>query len=892
MSALSRVLRKWFSRKSKELSAAEAEALRAAFKARYHSFKLLLSANNKALEIMSRIEGALRGDRPFGMSFLRANCTAVSVNVFRIVQNMDQLAPGKYKDLFDRFQHIQEDINARLTRRKEPRGEVLVFPLSQVDKTMADQVGSKMANIGELHSRLHLPVPPGFVISSYAYHRFFEHNDLQMEINRRLQASEKGELDQLYSLSADIQQLIIRAQLPEDVERAIMDAHADLEKQMGRNVKVSMRSSALGEDSASTSFAGQYRSELNVSSENILQAYKEIVASKYSLQAAMYRLTRGILDEEIAMCVGCMAMVNAKSGGVTYSRNPLNIRDDSICISSVWGLPKSVVDGSVASDYFVVSRKGNQPGEIVRRDVKNKTVKFVCYPDEGVCRMDVMEEKGGEPSLTDEQILELARIAVMLEEYYGTPQDIEWAVDEEGKIVLLQCRPLTQTEGRQTEFVCTEDDVACDALLLQGDATASSGVAAGPAFVVRRNSDALLFPDGAVLVAAQALPRWAALLSRAAAVITEQGSVAGHLANVAREFGVPAVFGVQMATEKIESGVVLTVDADTRRIYRGRVESLLAKVQPSRKNLMEGSPVYEILREVSELIIPLHLLDPDSTEFKARNCRTLHDITRFCHEKSLKEMFSFGKEHHFSERASKQLVCDIPMQWWIINLDDGFREDVPGKFVHLSNISSVPMLALWEGITAIPWSGPPPVDTRGFMSVLLEASANPALDPSMPSEYANKNYFMISKNFCSLSSRFGFHFCTVEALVGERPNENYVSFNFKGGAADYGRRVRRAHLVANILEEFGFRAEVKEDAAFARLEGFEEGVMKEHLKLLGYLLMHTRQLDMVMSNDASFAQHRSKIFKDICSITDPAIIRIACAYGELEGAANELRGLL
>lgn len=857
---------KRITKKKEALSSQAVEELRAAFKARYHNFKLLLAANNKALEIMSEMEQALRESRPFGMSFIRANCTAVGVNVFKIIKNLDALAPQKYETLYERFRHIQDQINHVLLQRRPPGGDQLVLPFSRIDRHLADQTGSKMANVGEVYNHLSLLVPSGFVITAYAYQRFFEHNDLQHEIDRRLQSTEADQLDELYALSADIQQLIIRSKVPEDLERAILDAYAELEKEHGEGVKVSMRSSALGEDAADTSFAGQYRSELNVSSDYLIEAYREIVASKYSLQAVSYRRNRGILDEDISMCVGCMVMVDAVAGGVTYSRNPLNIRDDSVIINSVWGLPKSVVDGSVAPDEFVVSRQ--ELGRILERLVRPKHQRFVCYPDEGVCRLEDAGEHAELASLEDAQIQELARIALKLEDYYGTPQDVEWAIDPRGAIYILQCRPLKQMEAAGGRRGRAGLEIAPEAVLLQGGSTASSGVACGPVFVVRKNSDALQFPRGAILVTAQALPRWAALLNRASGLIAEQGSVAGHLANVAREFGVPALLGVEGATEGLPHGEEVTLDADGLSVYRGRIEELLGQTE-SKKNLMEGSPVYEVLKEVSQHIIPLHLLDPDSTEFRPRNCRTFHDITRFCHEKSVKEMFNFGKEHHFSERASKQLWCDVPMQWWFINLDDGFKEDIPGKFVQLDNIVSIPVLALWEGINAIPWEGPPPVDTRGFMAVLLEASANPALDPSMPSHYTNRNYFMISKNFCSLSSRFGFHFSTIETLVGERSSENYISFQFKGGAADYNRRLRRAQFVGSILEEFGFRVEIKEDGVFARMEGYDEAVMKEKLRILGYLLMHTRQLDMIMGNETAYQHHRCKMLDDIASILKP-----------------------
>jgi pyruvate,water dikinase len=158
------------------------------------------------------------------------------------------------------------------------------------------------------------------------------------------------------------------------------------------------------------------------------------------------------------------------------------------------------------------------------------------------------------------------------------------------------------------------------------------------------------------------------------------------------------------------------------------------------------------------------------------------------------------------------------------------------------------------------------VDAKGFMSILLESSSNPALDPAVSSPFTVRNYFMISKNFCNLTSRFGFHFSTVEALVGDRSVENYLGFNFKGGAADLRRRAKRAQMLSGLLREYGFRVKVKEDNVVARIDGHDKEYMKSRLIILGYLIMHTRQLDMVLGSEAAARGYSAKLTEEIESL--------------------------
>jgi pyruvate,water dikinase len=854
------------------------EELRALFAARSQAFMRLLEANNKALEIMSDLEEALKGGAIFGMSFVRASATAVGVNVFKLVRALTELEPGRYETLFSRLSAIQAGIDEILNRRAEHRDAPFVLHFSEIDRHKADLTGGKMANLADMRTALGLPVPAGFVVTAAGYEAFMAAGDLQAEINARLQSlpedaapgSNEGASDAVaarYRVSSEIQQRIMAAPVPEELADAIEDAYARLCADAGRErVLVSLRSSALGEDAAGTTFAGQFKSLLNVPRERLLDAYREIVASKHTLHAMTYRLNRGIRDEDVAMCVGCMELVDARAGGVMYSRNPLDARDEAVFINSVWGLPTAVVDGTTPTDLFVVERAPGHAGGFTlrQRAIKQKFERTVPDEGEGLRRETLEPELAAEPSLSDAQALELAALAQRLELAYGGPQDIEWAVDRQGRVFLLQCRPLQLVTPASGEAP-TGRAVEGARELFAGGTTACAGVGAGPVFVARKEIDALRFPDGGVLVAPMALPRWASLLSRASALVTEQGGITGHLANVAREFNVPALFDVPDAAARFAEGETVTVDALGRRVYADRVEELLAHA-PKHAPVMAGSPVHECLREVTRLILPLNLTDPEGENFRPEACATYHDITRYAHEMSVRDMFDFGSRSRLASQASKQLVCKVPMQWWVVNLDDGFSRPVPERFVNLYDIASPPMLAIWEGICAVPWAGPPPASNTGMMNIFLQATMNPELAEGAAGGFGERNVFMISRRYACLNSRFGFHFTTIESMLTEGDFDSYAGFKFSGGAADEKRRVLRAELIGEVLERYDFQTKLRGDNLFAKAESRRHAFILDRLRILGYLLVHTRQVDMAMADRGAADALRDKMLADIAAM--------------------------
>ncbi|MFV0437534.1 MAG: PEP/pyruvate-binding domain-containing protein [Desulfopila sp.] len=825
------------------------EELRAAFARRYGYFRSLLTANNNALQAMAELEKLYYSRDSYRMAAIRSKVTTILINVYKMIRNLRDMSGGGYPELSQIFDKISGEVSAILERRPERADGPLSMALTDVRWKHRELVGEKMASLGELAALADMRVPDGFVMTASATRRFLTSGHLA-EINRLLQLLEADDLPGLYRTCAEIRKMILAVPLPAEVEDALLAGYRRVEGRRGKGCRVALRSSGLGEDSAGVSFAGLYRTLLDVKEQDLVVAYKEVIAGKYGARAIAYRRRRGYRHEDIEMCVGCLAMVEAIASGVTYTLTPERGEQQVMSVNAVRGMGRGVVDGVADTDLFLLKRQA--PYRLLGHEHRlNRAAE---------------KEKTPQPVLAADQLVEVAARAMALEKLFGRPQDIEWSFDARGQLYILQSRPIIRAAS--AEQAERSADLAAPAAgeppMISGGVCAAAGIACGRIFRAEENDQTGAFPAGGILVLEQPTPEWAPLVSRAAAVVAESGTEAGHLATIAREFGIPALFGLTGAMARLTPDELVTVNSVARSVYRGERQDLISR-WGVRKDIMAGSPIQRILTEALQYITPLNLNDPTSLQFKAGWCETLHDITRFCHEKSVSEMFNLGRDKGFDHGAAKRLVGDVPLEWWVINLADGFKAGVAeeSKAIHIEDIVSIPMLAIWEGISAYPWQGPPPISAKGFGSIIFQSTMRPDIDPAVATPLTAKNYFLISAHFCNLSVRLGYHYAMIESYLSDLLTESYVTFRFKGGAADMRRKAVRARLLADILRQYGFRVELRSDALLARVKKESADYLRDRLRILGYLILHARQLDMVMTQPHAVERYRQKFRQEI-----------------------------
>jgi pyruvate,water dikinase len=428
--------------------------------------------------------------------------------------------------------------------------------------------------------------------------------------------------------------------------------------------------------------------------------------------------------------------------------------------------------------------------------------------------------------------------------------------------VILQARPLNirpQTRELLCDIAQTTDHYP---VLLQGrGAVVQRGIATGRVFVVSSDDDLQQFPQGAILVARQTSPRLARVMRKAHGILTDVGSPTGHMATIAREFRVPTVVNTGVATQVLKAGDEITLDATQNIVYAGIVKELCF-YEFTAEEVFEESYEYRLLNRILRKISPLNLLDPHDSGFAPAGCKTLHDIIRFVHEKAVEELIwlQHARSREVDNKA-RRLQFEIPLGLIVIDIGGGTDAATDRRELTPEQITSVPMRAFLRGLMQPGmWSSEPmSVDLGSFMSSLTRTFASSMASP----QQVGQNLAVVSRQYFDLNLRLGYHFNIIDAYIADNPNDNYAYFRFLGGVTDPTRRGRRAKFIAEILERFNFRVEVRGDLVVGRIKKLQQPQMEEKMWLLGCLVGYTRQLDVRMHS----AQHLDQYLEDFIQRT-------------------------
>ncbi|MCB2185367.1 MAG: hypothetical protein KQJ78_03040 [Deltaproteobacteria bacterium] len=821
------------------------------FREKYYHFRELLDRNTELLETIALLSDIRERNEWISLSRLRAIMTRTAVNVYRLIQNLNHITEGNYQSISSIYADLEQKIIRALEAPLDHRLGIFTVPLAEVNRQMVHDVGSKAANLGELTRREGIRVPRGVAITSYAYHRFLDHNQLRDEINKESLAIEPTDLPAIEELSATLKGMIMKAELPDELADALNAVYQQMCCEGKERLPVVLRSSAVGEDEAGASFAGLYKSILNPSAMGLASAYKEVIASKFSPRAMTYLLRKGLYQELYPMCAVIMELIPARAGGIMFTRDPEE-PGGPIRISAVWGLGKLAVEGTVSPDVFWVSRQA--PPSLLRSRVGDKSHRLDITPEGGLVKSRVDAALRQAPCLSEDEVMALANLGLELEEYFGSTQDVEWVVDPNGQIYVVQSRPLQldTAPGSWQDFYPRDELAAGPPPLVTGLQVGSAGAAAGRAVVMTRFSDAGDLPDGGIVLVKNTAPDLVNILPRAGAVVAERGNTSGHLAIIAREFGVPLMIGLNPElVECLTSLDTITVDAYQGQIFPGVVEPLLDLVGAlgANRETAPPTPLQKLLDEVLQYVVPLNLLNPRDKSFRPQSIRTIHDIIRFAHETSINAMFDINDSRLTQKGRVVRLESPVPLDIYLIDLGGGLTPIRDRKNIKPEDIISIPMQALYRGMTTpgVRWAGHIPIDFKGFMSVF----ANTMFDGAKHERrLGDRSYAIVSLNYLNFSSRLGYHFSIVDAFVSDRENENYLSFRFKGGAASLDKRTRRVRFLQEVLERHEFWVDQKADLVNARVKRLSRPEMEEKLMMLGRLMGASRQLDVTMTDDS------------------------------------------
>ncbi len=809
---------------------------------RYHTFRALLEDNNRAVSLLTDLGMKLRHSRVDQK--VKETAEEIIEVTGNMVDKLAQLSNGEIGRLGALHAKLAGDIESSYTGLPQEKPLASVVLLDDVTDSMRGQVGGKAVVLARLRRTGSYRIPAGFVIPLSFCRLFLEQKNLSLRLTTLLHPFlRNAEAEIPAEVEEDVYQRIMDTPLPPALESAMSEAAASFLRD-GVGPGLAVRSSAVAEDSLRLSFAGQYSSVLHVVTfAGLVTAFKEVIASSFNRRNLSYRLHAGLDPLDFDLAVFCLEMIHARAAGTLFTRDPNDPAADQMLVSAVYGLGELAVAGSIMTDIYRPERNsGRDPSPTITR----KERRLVCRDSGGVQEEAVEAAEQEKPALQPDQLAILWRWGLAIEKMENRPQDMEWAIDENNKPVLLQARPF-HTAGRSSGFEKAGEKKR--ELLLSGGVIAGVGRGTGRVWVIRGKKDLSRPPaDPYVLVMHQSLVDAVPALRRAQGVLVDLGNPVDHLSCVAREYGIAMITGLGNAVERLAGVDWVMVDGDSGKVWQPLeqdIEEALALPVPApEKEVLPEIPADPAAAELYKRIIPLNLTDAYGPTFSIAECRTMHDLIRYIHEKAVLAMFAMGDETlEKNLDVVRHLESDIPFSFSIIDLGGGLiPQSKPGRWIAPPDIVSFPLKALWRGIADpdVNW-GPPSggVAIGSVMSRFMtdQKSARPIGLP---------NYAIVTRDYLNLNARMDFHFIMIDSVCGIDSRSNYIRFRFKGGGTSALQRQRRVQSIAEILETSGFICDVKDDLVTADLSGAPQKVIEEKLAVLGRLLGFTRLLDAAM----------------------------------------------
>ena len=786
----------------------------------FAKFQRIQKHNTKVLELMAEMDRALGGEYIFDRAFLESSVRELSGHVYQVVYSLNAMSQNEYVALFDRYQSIKGVLDDILAGGVGPFGASLALPYSVLGVEMEPLAGALNVCLAEARNRLDIAAPDGFAVTVTGCSRLIE--AIGAAAAAGLHASRAG------GRAVEVPEI----DFPPELAEAINYQVEALFDRYGGPVPLTVRicSSAMNSEALT-----------NVESKDILHACRQALAG-YLAAAEEPE------DAPVALAVN-VKVSGYLAGWVSVVATPGSPSGGLFCIT-VWP-----VDAPDRKESFFLRR--TYPFDLVESEIKAKPLGRPLYAGVNPLSCTPKGLYRGSALMGPSFLRSIAECAAAFERILGYPQNLGWVRGDGERPVIVNVSPASGLDG-SAGMVCDSGDLLEGAeVMLTGGETVQMGIAAGPVVHVSE-SELDRFPYGAVAVARQASPRLSAIMRRASAIVTEIGASIGHLATIARELRIPAIFGADGAMERLPEGTEVTVDAGDRTVYRGIVEPLLASRACSTE-LYPNDPEYVALRRLLRWIMPLDLIDPDSSAFSVDNCRTYHEIIHFAHERSIDELLKI-QEHGAGLKSQyvRKLEIDTPIDLFVLDIGGGVSPEA-GPRVRMDDVMSKPFLAFLRGLSLKEvWDRDAgPLGIREIISGFDRTFA--AI--MEPPEFSGRNHAILAENYMNVGLRLGYHYSVIDSYLSGNINQNYVYFRFAGGFADENRRRRRAELIRTILDQLSFKVTVKGDLVLGKLKLADNIEVISALKVLGELTGFTRQIDLSMDSENRVEQF-ARLFRE------------------------------